>query len=208
MRARRGTLTIILASEAFMLAMIALALSQGNAYALNGAVMGALILTLPFILETIGWFKMPVFMQVWATLSIGLHTLGLVMGLYDDTWWWDEMTHFVSSSLVGMITVLALYLLDIHSLKIKVPRWAYPLMILVFSIFIGVVWEIGEFIGDVLAGTRMQYSLIDTLGDVYVNMLGGLAASVVWVLWLWKDSEGDLAGSAQGPLVQMFDRAF
>jgi hypothetical protein len=208
MKIRRGTITVLLASETLVLGMVAVAMSQENSYARNGAVMGALIMTLPFLLEKVGWFKMPMFMQAWASLSVGLHTLGLALGLYDDTWWWDEVTHFVSSSMVGMIAALALFLFDIHSIKIKVPRWAYPLMILVFSIFIGVVWEIAEFTGDTVARTGMQYSLIDTLGDLYVDVLGGVATSLLWVMWLWRDANGELSGSAQGPLIELFGRAF
>lgn len=208
MKVRKGTLGILLLSETVVLAMGALALSQGTSYHRNSAAMGAAILALPFLLERAGWFRMPMFMQAWTSLAVGLHTFGLVWGLYDSAWWWDELTHAVSSSMVGMITALALYLFDMHSVKIKVPRWAFPMMVLVFSIFIGVVWEIAEFAGDVLAGTRMQYSVVDTLSDCYVDMMGGLAASLAWVLWLWKDPKGNMASSAQRPLIDLFHRAF
>jgi hypothetical protein len=208
MKVRKGTLAVFIATETAVLSMAALAMSQDNSYARNGAVLGALIMTLPLVLEKAGWFRMPMFMQAWASAAVTLHTFGLVLGLYDDTWWWDEVTHFVSSSMVGMVAALALFLFDIHSMKIKVPRWAYPLMILVFSIFIGVVWEIAEFTGDALAMTGMQYSLEDTLGDLYVDILGGVATSLIWVLWVWRDADGELAASAQGTLIELFGRVF
>jgi len=208
MRMRRENLAVFLLSEAAVIAMGALAYYEGRSYPGNGATLGALILTLPLLLEVAGVFKMPLFMHAWASLAVGLHTFGLVWELYDSVWWWDELTHITSSSMVGMIAALGLYLFDLHSFKIKVPRWAYPLMILAFSIFIGVVWEVAEFTGDLLADTGMQYSLADTLSDCYVDMLGGLTTSLIWVLWLWRDSGGELAGSAQPPLIELFSKVF
>jgi len=68
--------------------------------------------------------------------------------------------------------------------------------------------EIAEFTGDALAMTGMQYSLEDTLGDLYVDILGGVATSLIWVLWVWRDADGELAASAQGPLIELFGRVF
>jgi len=207
-KVRRSVLALFLISEAAVIAMGAWAYSEGRSYPGNGATMGALILLLPLLLEKAGAFKMPLFMHLWAVLAVGLHTFGLVMGLYDTTWWWDELTHVTSSSMVCMIAALALYLFDIHSLKIKVPRWAYPLMVLTFAIFIGIVWEVAEFTGDQLAGTRMQYSTADTLSDCYVDLLGGTITSLLWVGWLWRDPGGELEASVQPPLIRLFDRVF
>ncbi|HQN76032.1 MAG TPA: hypothetical protein PLQ92_04715 [Methanomassiliicoccales archaeon] len=208
MKVRRSVLALFLISEAAVIAMGAWAYSEGRSYPGNGATMGALILALPFLLERVGWFKLPLFMHLWAVLAVGLHTFGLVMKLYDSTWWWDELTHTISSSMACMIAALGLYLFDIHSVKIKVPRWAYPLMVLTFAMFIGVVWEVAEFTGDQLAGTRMQYSLADTLSDLYVDLLGGLMTSFLWVSWLWRDPSGELQSSVQKPLVRLLDRVF
>ena len=208
MRVRRSTTAVLLISEAAVIAMGVWAQMEAGSYPRNGAVLGALILTLPYLLEKAGWFKMPLFMHLWAVLAVGLHTFGLVMGLYDTTWWWDELTHAISSSMVCMIAALALYLFDIHSLKIKVPRWAYPMMVLTFAMFIGIVWEVAEFTGDQLAGTRMQYSTADTLSDCYVDLLGGTFASLLWVAWLWRDPGGELEASAQEPLIRLFNQVF
>ena len=208
MRARRGTLAVTIASEAVVIALGAWAHSEGMSYPRNGATLGALILALPLLLERARAFKMPLFMHLWAAIAVGRHTFGLVMGLYDTTWWWDEITHAISSSMVSMIAALGLYLFDSHSVKIKVPRWAYPMMILTFALFIGMVWEIAEFTGDMLADTGMQYSVRDTLHDSYVDLLGGLFTSVLWVTWLWRDPTGELEASVQPPLVRLFARIF
>ncbi len=208
MKVGMHTWALFLVSEAVVVAMGALAYSEGRSHPGNGSALGAIILTLPFLLEMMGWFKMPLFMHLWAVLAVGLHTFGLVWELYDTVWWWDELTHATSSSMVCMIAALGLYLFDLHSLKIKVPRWAYPMMILTFAVFIGIVWEVAEFSGDLLAGTGMQYSTNDTLRDSYMDMIGGAFTSILWVTWLWRDSKGDLEGSAQRPLIQLFDKVF
>jgi len=208
MKVRKGTWALFLASEAAVIALGVLAYSEGRGYPGNGASLGALILTIPILLEWGGWFRMPLYMHLWAVMAVGLHAFGLVMGFYDTVWWWDELTHAISSSMVCMIAALALYLFDIHSVKIKVPRWAYPMMVLTFAIFIGVIWEVAEFTGDVLAGTGMQYSTLDTLGDCYVDLIGGTFTSLIWVAWLWRDPGGHLRSSVQAPLIRLFDRVF
>ena len=208
MKVRMETVVVLLASEALVLVMGIFAISQGSRYAVSAAALGAAIMALPFILERLRLVKLPVFVLVWAAASVGLHTFGLVRGLYDDAWWWDELTHFVSSSLVGMLAAIGLFLFDLHSVKIKVPRWGYPIMVLIFSIMMGVVWEVAEFAGDVLAGTRMPYSLVDTLSDCYVDMLGGLAASIIWVVWLWRDPSNELRDTAMEPLIERFRSFF
>ncbi len=208
MRVRKYTMAMFLVSEAVVVAMGAWAYSEGRSYPGNGATLGAIILTLPFLLEKMGLFKMPLFMHLWAALAVGLHTFGLVWELYDTVWWWDDLTHATSSSMVCMIAALGLFLFDIHSVKIKVPRWAYPLMLMTFAVFIGIVWEVAEFSGDLLAGTGMQYSTSDTLNDSYVDILGGSFTSVLWVAWLWRDPSGELEGSVQRPLIQLFDKVF
>lgn len=208
MKVRNGTWALFLVSEAVVIALGSLAYSEGRSYPGNGAALGALILTLPLLMEWAGWFRMPLYMHLWAVMAVGLHTFGLVMGFYDTVWWWDELTHAISSSMVCMIAALALFLFDVHSVKIKVPRWAYPLMILIFAIFVGVVWEVAEFTGDLVANTGMQYSIADTLGDCYVDLAGGTLTSLLWVACLWRDPGGQLESSVQAPLLRLFDRVF
>jgi FtsH-binding integral membrane protein len=208
MRVRNGILAVFLLSEAVVVTMGALAYSEGRSYPGNGATLGVIILMLPLLFERAGWFKMPLFMYIWASLAVGLHTFGLVWGLYDSTWWWDELTHATSSSMVCMIAALGLYLFDMHSVKIKVPRWAYPMMILTFSIFIGTVWEIAELSGALLTGRGIQYSTKDTLRDSYLDLLGGSFTSLLWVSWLWRDTKGVLGSSVQKPLIDRLNRAF
>ncbi|HOO03677.1 MAG TPA: hypothetical protein PLJ11_03045 [Methanomassiliicoccales archaeon] len=208
MKVRPGTLAIMLTFEALAVILAHLAFSEGRVYPGNSALLGGLLMLIPFMLEMAGLVRLPMFMQGWAFLAVGLHILGLYLGMYDNAWWWDEVTHVISSSMVGMVAALGLFLFDLHSVKIKVPRWAYPLMVVTFSLFIGVVWEIAEFGGDLLAGTRMQYSLSDTLHDCYVDLLGGLITSVLWVTWLWKDPEEELSKAAMPSLVRLFERTF
>jgi hypothetical protein len=201
MKVRKETVAITLSIEVLVICIAALAFYEGRRYPGSGAILGAIVMTLPLVLERIGWFRMPIFMQVWASMAVGLHILGLGWGLYDTLFWWDELTHLVSSSMVGMLVALGLYLFDMHSIKIDVPRWAYPLMIFVFLIFAGTIWEIAEFVGDLVLGGNMQYSLPDTLHDFFMDLLGGMITGVLWVLWLWRDPSNEMQSTALHPLL-------
>jgi hypothetical protein len=123
-------------------------------------------------------------------------------GLYDNMWWWDHLTHTLSSALIGILAAMSLFMIDNNSDSIHLPIWAYPLFILIFSVFTGALWEMGEFVGDALFGTRMQYSLTDTLNDLYFNMLGGIVGSLLWNHLLINGSSGELQNVVSDDMIE------
>lgn len=205
---RRRTSVILMASETFLLAVVVLGVSQGTAYSIAGVVLGAAVMAMPWTLERMGWVKLPALVQAWIVLAVGLHTVGLIWRLYDSVSWWDHMTHILSSSLIGLLAAMSLFIIERNSESIRLPPWSYTLLVVVFTMFTGTLWEVGEFLGDAAFGTRMQYSLTDTLNDIYFDLMGGIAAGVAWCGILMRGAPGGMDDIVPGDLVELMKDRF
>jgi len=107
--------------------------------------------------------------------------LGSARDFYYKFWWWDWVIHIGSGFLFGIVGWIALFLLNQTD---RLPRGIRPSFLcffgLTFAVFIGVLWEIFEFIVDqVWPHLNMQSNetgVADTMHDLIVNIIG---ASIV-----------------------------
>ncbi|WP_255170471.1 hypothetical protein [Natrononativus amylolyticus] len=118
---------------------------------------------------------------LWVTTVVFLHALGSAY-FYERTFWWHNLTHPLSATLVGAIGYAFIRTLDEHRDDVHLPPGLVPLFVVVFVAAFGVVWEISEFGFDVLAAAYdltmplTQHGLDDTMTDVVFNTIG---ASIV-----------------------------
>lgn len=116
--------------------------------------------------------------------------LGEVKGYYTRFWWWDLILHAGSGIAFGFIGFLTLYILY-KSGKIKAKPSTIAIFSFSFGLAIGTMWEIFEFLVDILLQTNLQKSgLIDTMGDLIVDGLGALIASFIGYLYIKKEGKG------------------
>jgi hypothetical protein len=104
-------------------------------------------------------------------LNVGMlaHAVGM-LGPYDDTWWWDHVTHTCSSTLLGGL---------IHARARQEGRDPSP-RVLAGVLCGGVLWELVEYaihgvsrrVG--LEPLLIQYGREDTLLDLAFDLLGAL----------------------------------
>jgi len=147
---------------------------------------------LPPILERDYELPMDPRLTLWITGAAFLHGLGVVgipglmeSNFYSGTEWWDHLTHALSSSVVAAAGYATVRAIDEHSEKVFLPPKFIAVIILLFVLAFGVVWELLEFaIGLAAAqfGTASvltQYGVYDTLWDLVYNSLGG----VIVALW-------------------------
>ncbi len=60
-----------------------------------------------------------------------------------------------------------------------------------FSLAVGVLWEIFEFLIDLIFGLNMQKSgLVDTMSDLIVDFLGACVVGIGVYRYLTKDEDG------------------
>lgn len=188
--------------QALMVAILGLGLYTGNfGIALNAAV-GLLVSQLPAVLERRYRITMDVALVLWITLAMFLHTLGTVplagldfQSLYGATWWWDHMTHALSSSLVVGSAYAVTRALQEHTESIHMgPKFTF-VYLLVFVMAFGVFWELIEFyiaVGAELFGiprVLTQYGLDDTVLDLFYNTMGGVLVAIFGTTYLTDISD-------------------
>ncbi len=112
--------------------------------------------------------------------------LGDYHSFYSRFWWWDIFLHAGSGLILGFIGFLIVYILNTEQ-KIRLhmaPKFA-ALFSFTFSIALGAMWEMIEFVLDVILGSNMQKSgLQDTMLDLMLDTAGALVVSIFGYLYL------------------------
>jgi hypothetical protein len=120
-------------------------------------------------------------------VSAGFVFLSLFLGsagdFYYKYWWWDAVLHTGSGFLLGIVGLLALFVLNRTD---RLPRDMRPAFIcffaVTFAVFVGVLWEIFEFIVDRFTTANMQSQetgVVDTMYDLIVDTLGAIVVAVM-----------------------------
>jgi len=114
--------------------------------------------------------------------------LGDLRQFYDRFWWWDMMLHSFSAMIMGIIGFLLIYVFY-ASKKVTMPPFYIVFFSFSFSLSLGVLWEIIEYLVDITLGTNMQQSgLDDTMKDLMMDTLGALIAAMIGYIHYVKKS--------------------
>lgn len=155
--------------------------------------LGVLVFSIPLYLRMSGKLITPWPLIILIYLSIFLHTWGDFARFYDQYSWWDNLTHFVSSTTVAVISFLAIVILTHYVDVVYTPVEIIPFMVIMTSCFFGVTWELLEWFLDWAIGTGMQYSLQDTVYDLIMDFVGGVIVGSVGYKYLHYHSPDELA---------------
>lgn len=113
---------------------------------------------------------------VWlAILIIVIHIFFLFFNLYDSIPWLDILMHFLGGMWAGFFS----YLILINGINFNFSGIKFLIILVSASAFIGVLWEFLEFIMTRLTSIPMQGTLQDTMGDLLMDIIGGI---VSWIL--------------------------
>jgi len=177
--------------EVSLVGMLFIGIERGSAAIVVNTGVGLLVMQLPPLLDRDYDITMDVGLTLWISAAVWLHALGVVglpmLGLsnfYRDIWWWDHMTHALSSSVVAAVGYTTVRALDSHSEDVYVPPKFAFVFILLFVLAFGVLWEVIEFAimetsthfgtGTVLT----QYGLDDTLLDLVFDSIGAIIVAI------------------------------
>jgi len=167
-----------------LLGLFAVGLYYGDLYAAFASLFSFGLMSIPLFLRRRGLVAIPWELNLWIFIALFLHNLGVLADYYDRFWWWDKLTHFLSASLIAGFGFIFIVIIDKYVDTIYLPQRMLSFFIIVFVLAMGVVWEIFEFGFDVFLGTRMQYSLDDTVMDLVFDLLGGLVVAVLGPVYL------------------------
>jgi len=112
----------------------------------------------------------------WIMLPFLVDVTGNTLDLYDSIEWWDDANHLVNWFFLSL--GVGLLLRGVASGR----PWELLVMIGGLGAIMAIGWEIGEYFAFIRGGTEMDTAYEDTLGDLTLGTVGGLAAGAV-VAW-------------------------
>lgn len=140
---------------------------------------------LPSIVARNRKFVLPVELEFSAIVFIyAALFLGELRNYYDIYHWWDIMLHGFSSIILGFIGFVIIYTLHERN-KIAASPIIIAIFAFCFSMAIGAVWEIYEFVMDSFFQWNMQPGgLVDTMWDLIIDALGSLFIATVGYFYI------------------------
>ncbi|WP_128515673.1 hypothetical protein [Tabrizicola thermarum] len=178
--------TIVLTGIRLLLAVEAVVAAWNGVLPAVFITLAALVLTvLPGKLASrVGLRLPPSFLAAIALFVLATLYLGEVYDFYDRFWWWDLVLHFGSAMGFGILGFLLVFML-FEGDRYAAPPWALGVLSFCLAMTVGVLWEIFEYAMDTLFGFNMMKSgLPDTMGDLIVNTLGAVLASLAGVVYM------------------------
>lgn len=202
-------------SRLMQLGMVAVAVAgplTGNTTWLPAALFSLFISEVPSLLRRDLKLVLPVELNFWIVLALFLHVVGGYSGFYDRVPGWDHLTHVMSASLVAALGFVVVVVVDKYVDSIYLPRAFLAFFIVMFTIAVGVFWELMEYANDALAGTHLQYSLDDTMVDLLFDTFAGFIVAAAGANYLKSTSPDHFVRlmnveAAKGKLKGVKDRA-
>lgn len=122
-------------------------------------------------------------LTLYIAVAVFLHSLGM-LGFYESVWWYDHLTHTLSATVVAGVGYATARAFDEHSDAVYFPRGFLALYVLLFTLALGVFWEVLEFGARLLASAAgmepilFQYGIGDTLLDLVFNTAGAVLVAL------------------------------
>ena len=163
--------------------ILAVGVVTGNLSVAVNAVFALGITFLPAVLRRDWDIVLDADLSVWITAAVLLHAVGM-LGPYSTVDWWDHVTHTLSASLVAGVGYAAVRAFDDHSDAVYFPPQFLFVFVLLFTLALGVFWEVLELAARVAADAAgmdavlVQYGLTDTLVDLIFDTVGAVAVSL------------------------------
>lgn len=176
--------------ELLLVGLLFIGIDRGSTGIIVNTTAALVVVQLPAMLKRKYDVTMDPQLVLWITGAAFLHGIGIVgipgvsASFYTSVWWWDHLTHSLSASVVAAAGYATVRAVDIHSEDVTIPPRFVGVILLIFVLAFGVLWELLEFaiavVAD-LAGTKTiltQYGIEDTLKDLTFNTMGGIIVAI------------------------------
>ncbi|WP_053957655.1 hypothetical protein [Inediibacterium massiliense] len=115
------------------------------------------------------------YIKILILFTIIIDLLGFSLHFYDTVYWFDKALHMFGSF---SITLFSYALIQIFWKDFSSSHMLTFIFIASLGITIGVLYEIGEFILDLIFDSKNQNGLIDTNLDLIFDIFGAILASL------------------------------
>jgi hypothetical protein len=189
-----------------MLGMIPVEISRGE-YLFCIAIIIAVVLSLvPSIVQRNYSITLPFELDLLITLSIFLHTfLGEGLEFYSKYWPWDNILHMFGSGVSAILAFVIVYSMH-YTRKVRLTLPLIWFFTATFAMALGGMWEIVEFGVDNIFDKNAQKGLDDTMVDMIYDLLGGITAAGLGVVYV-KYSNPERRKRLAKPLGEVFGMA-
>lgn len=127
-----------------------------------------LVLIAPQLLKK--WFQINVPLGLYIVIALfafNALVLGDALNFYGRYSWWDSVLHFHSGIILSFVGLWLVYLImEKNSKYIYLNKYFLSLFIIMFSLGMGALWEIGEYTCDGLFHTNSQQYMKTTSGTM------------------------------------------
>ena len=203
------TIFILLTLAALIYRIIEFHTEEGEWEMLFGSFLTLILFLLPSIFHKKTPISIPPVFQIIALLFIFASMyLGEIHRFFDKYTWWDTMLHSTSAMLLAYIGFLLIFTLNKdENIHLQLSPFFIALFTFCFSLSVGAVWEIIEFLGDEFLGTNMQKArylndvstgildsrlgVMDTMKDIVVDAIGALVVAVIGYYYCRKNMVKD-----------------
>ncbi len=180
--------------QSLILLNVGISISLGNLF-LTLSSLGAFSLTLiPYVLTRNLNLRLPWALNLLIALSVYLHVAGHV-GEYYLLFapYYDKLAHLVSSVTIAAIGFVGIILAD-HLCRMRLPRVAIGVFVVLFTMAMGTAWEMYEFFFDQIFGMTLQHGNYDTMSDLFVDVIGALSVAALGDAYLRRVPKRAIAG--------------
>lgn len=154
--------------------------------------------------------SLPWLLELLIVIPLALHVWGGVLNLYETIPFYDKMAHFISVAVIAFLALIVVYVIDVYWDGLKMDLFMVGFFIAIFSIALGGVWEISEFVSDtlVVGAPKAQESLDDTMMDLIYDTAAGIIVAVAGTIAIRRGELADLIASLGGEAKKVTSRRF
>jgi hypothetical protein len=182
------TLSLYYGMRLLMVLAAVLFLIRGDVEAFGTTLFVALLASVPSFIKQRYRLYVPFALDLGIVMFIFLSLfLGGIDDFYGSIPLWDKIVHFQSGLLLSGTGFVLVYLLnESERTHIGLSPGFVAIFAVVFSLALGAVWEIAEFLGDMFFLSNWQKDLADTMWDLIADGVGAIVFSTGAYFWMYR----------------------
>ena len=112
-----------------------------------GCFFGFSLAMIPILIKRNFKFSVHWLIELLLVFAISLHIWGGTLNLYSIPYY-DTIAHFIASLIIAFFALIVVYILDVFSPRVHMDMLMLAFFIIIFTIAMGALWEIAEFVYD------------------------------------------------------------